>query len=701
MKMTTIPNALTSLTQLRELILRNHQLTTVPDTISQLENLRTFSLKGNRLRTVPEAINQLAKLQELNLVDNPITTIPSWVANLPHLEKLYLSTSSIEMPPPELLDFGWARADLGWERSVDLDALRAYFRQQAEVGKEPIHEAKLLIVGEPGAGKTSLSRKLVDPTAPLPAKDESTDGIDVHTWDFPIMVNDDQLSVIEEHLSDTDHRFRVNIWDFGGQEIYHATHQFFLSRRSLYIVVADAREQKTDFFHWLDLIEHLSDRSPVLIFNNEIQDRHWSINEKQLEVHFPDTFQKPFAFNLAHDPDGLAYLRRKIQEKITLLPHVGDVLPRTWVNVRRALENDPRPTVTLGEFLELCQGNGFTRRRDALQLSGYLHDLGVILHFQDDPLLKHTVILKPEWGTDAVYRVLDNEGIKANMGHFDRVDLHYIWHEEEYALLHDELLMLMKKFQLCYAIPGREDHYIAPQLLGEQPPAYNWQEKNSLHLRYKYEAFMPKGLLTRLIVAMHPYIAGQKLVWRTGVVLVKGKHTAAEVIEFYHRREIRIRVAGKNKRDLMTIVAYELDKLHKPFHQLNFDKLIPCNCATCRSAKEPHFYRLEALRTRLEHDKKIVECDKPPFQEVGVRALIDDVGMRARKYDLSRLLSQLEEAFSTEEIQTLCFELGIEYDDLAAAGRSGKVRELLRYLERRGRLDELIKLVERKRPYHF
>jgi hypothetical protein len=26
--------------------------------------------------------------------------------------------------------------------------------------------------------------------------------------------------------------FRVNIWDFGGQQIYHATHQFFLTKRS-------------------------------------------------------------------------------------------------------------------------------------------------------------------------------------------------------------------------------------------------------------------------------------------------------------------------------------------------------------------------------------------------------------------------------------------------------------------------------------
>ena len=32
------------------------------------------------------------------------------------------------------------------------------------------------------------------------------------------------------------------MWDFGGQEIYHATHQFFLTRRSLYVLVDDTRK---------------------------------------------------------------------------------------------------------------------------------------------------------------------------------------------------------------------------------------------------------------------------------------------------------------------------------------------------------------------------------------------------------------------------------------------------------------------------
>ena len=71
----------------------------------------------------------------------------------------------------------------------------------------------------------------------------------------------------------------------------------------------------------------------------------------------------------------------------------------------------------------MSEKHGFTRRDDKLQLSGYLHDLGICLHFQDDPLLKNTVVLKPSWGTDAVYRVLDDSEVIAAHGHFTRGQL--------------------------------------------------------------------------------------------------------------------------------------------------------------------------------------------------------------------------------------------------------------------------------------
>ncbi|MCP4417908.1 MAG: hypothetical protein GY805_14885 [Chloroflexi bacterium] len=161
--------------------------------------------------------------------------------------------------------------------------MRRYFRQLAEVAQARLFEAKLLIVGEAEAGKTSLARKLQDSAALLPTPDETTEGIDVHTWEFPLPP--DQTGF--ENLSGLNEQpFRVNIWDFGGQEIYHATHQFFLTHRSLYILVADARAQKTDFDYWLHAVKTLSGGSPLLIVVNEKEGRTWHIDSGRLSKQF-------------------------------------------------------------------------------------------------------------------------------------------------------------------------------------------------------------------------------------------------------------------------------------------------------------------------------------------------------------------------------------------------------------------------------
>ncbi len=63
-----------------------------------------------------------------------------------------------------------------------------------------------------------------------------------------------------------------------------------------------------------------------------------------------------------------------------------------------------------------------------------------------------------------------------------------------------------------------------------------------------------------------------------------------------------------------------------------------------------------------------------------------------------RLYEKLTQHFSKEELQTLCFNLKVDYDDLPAQGKAAKARELILYLERRGRLDELIDLCRLERP---
>lgn len=65
---------------------------------------------------------------------------------------------------------------------------------------------------------------------------------------------------------------------------------------------------------------------------------------------------------------------------------------------------------------------------------------------------------------------------------------------------------------------------------------------------------------------------------------------------------------------------------------------------------------------------------------------------------LSALRKILAERFSVEELQTLCFEMGIEYEDLSGQGKAGKARELVGYLDRRDLIRELISVGERLRP---
>ncbi|MDE5081430.1 MAG: ADP-ribosylation factor-like protein, partial [Trichodesmium sp. St18_bin1] len=391
-----------------------------------------------------------------------------------------------------------------------------------------IYEAKLLIVGEGGAGKTTLANKILNPKYQLKDED-TTKGIEVHQYNFQTKNQND---------------FQINIWDFGGQEIYHATHQFFLTKRSLYILVADTRNEDTDFYYWLNVVELLSSNSPLLIVKNEKQERKREINQRALQGQFTN-IKEILATNLATNR-GLAEIIREIQHHISKLPHIGSRLPKTWKKVRETLELDSRNYINLEEYLSICEQNGFERREDKLQLSGYLHDLGICLHFQDDPLLNKTVILKPEWGTAAVYKALDSQTVRNKFGKFNKDDLTNIWNEKKYLNMCDELLQLMIRFKLCYKIPGNSQTYIAPQLLTENQLEYDWDENNNLILSYTYE-FMPKGIITQFIVAMHKDIEEQKYVWKSGVILKKNE-TRAEVIEDYNRRKIKIRVSGKQKR---------------------------------------------------------------------------------------------------------------------------------------------------------
>lgn len=64
-----------------------------------------------------------------------------------------------------------------------------------------------------------------------------------------------------------------------------------------------------------------------------------------------------------------------------------------------------------------------------------------------------------------------------------------------------------------------------------------------------------------------------------------------------------------------------------------------------------------------------------------------------------RMRDLLIEHFSLSEMQDLCFEIGIDYELLAGAGKHDKARELLDYCRRHGRMASLMAACRKARPF--
>jgi internalin A len=577
-----IPNTVGSLTSIIYLILNNNQIKFIPETIGNLQNLQEFYISENDIEDIPVTINKLQNLRNLHLSSNQIKIISRMIGDLENLQGLDLSNNQIKSIPSDFqklvrlkrLELINNPLDIPPEILLSENAqsiFKYYFATKDKSKIKIIYETKLLLVGEGEAGKTSLARKILDSKYQLQPTD-ATQGIDIFTWEFE---------------GRNGQEYRINIWDFGGQSIYHQTHRFFLTQRSLYLLVSDSRKEDTDHYWWLQNIQIYGQESPVLLIQNEKNNCASCIDYLKLRKDFIN-LKDTYKINLA-DNRGLQQLKMGLQYELENLIGAGLSFPNTWVAVRQDLTADHRKYIDISEYKSICQKQSISDEGEMLSLSQLLHDLGVFLHFQDPKsILYRQIILDRKWGTDAVYKILTNDKVKTNFGHFNDQDLHNIWKETDESNQRYELLELMKKFKVCYEIPRRQGEYIAPHLLANKSKEYDWPvEEPPLILHYSYKDFMPKGMMTRFIVEMHRDIENvsepdRALAWKNGVVL-KRDNVRVELIEHYPQRLITIRAIGSRARNLINIVHHEFQKIHTDFNlqPTNYQVLIPCNCSTC------------------------------------------------------------------------------------------------------------------------
>ena len=517
-------------TDLKALNLNENQLVNIKlhQGYSSLEHL---DLGDNQIKVLdlPKAINQLKSIE---LIGNPTTT-----------------------PSPEIVNQG-SDAILNW-----LAANRKDFK-----------EIKVLLVGDPKVGKTSVLKRLKDNT--FSESEPQTDGIIIEDFDFGKLPTFSEQS----SLKDT----KAYFWDFGGQQILNATHEFFMTSRSVYMLLLEARKDvnpNDQVRQWMKRIRAFGGDSQVIVVANKIEvNPSFGISTYDLQRDYPQI--KAFVKISCLTEEGLPALRDTLAEVIPKAELCTSSIDEKWIAIKDDLQKATDEDFHLSEdkFRDTCVHNKLENEKEQLQAIKFLNDLGILLHF-DEFGMRDFFVLDPFWVTSGVYKIITSKEVARANGLIPLDRLRDIVNrppdnpdqfipQEQKVIIYTEreveyLTKLMNRFKLGYITDGGKKLLI-PSLLDTNTPVEEREaiekETNALRFNYKYD-YLPNSILPRLMVELQNHILHQ---WRTGIILVN-EHSGAKALVTSGDEQIKIVVIGvyKEKRAFLSVIRYHLNELNK------------------------------------------------------------------------------------------------------------------------------------------
>ncbi|XP_041363499.1 leucine-rich repeat serine/threonine-protein kinase 1-like [Gigantopelta aegis] len=466
------------------------------------------------------------ELSELDVSSNSLTSLPSEIGEHSNLKVLYLNCNrALKELPPRL-----GMLKQLWKLEVQCcsleGAIQDFIRNSPCSVKDILgfllsvfeesteyNCMNLMLVGSHKIGKTSLLHKL---------RNEGKTPFKVSHWRErvsnmkPVKTEKDELlstvgidinELIIKRSNDCVVNFRT--WDFGGQREYYATHQYFLSPRSLYLVMWDVTENQpgiNNLLQWLVNIQARAPGAPVIIVGTHLDllkdtskypldyeeamtgiiKKMFLMNREPDKCGLPNILDTIFvscktgknisklvemianhAFEIKHPRSRTQkLLKQKIPKKYLQLKHIVEEL------ARERMEQKKDPVLSKSNYM-LCVSKKMLDKQQTFrdpheldQATRFLHENGVMFHY-DDLQLRDLFFLDPQWLCDQLAKVVTIKEINnfASKGVMKTKNLDILFRSPNFETgdIQSYITNLLNKFEV--ALKFDEEHLLLPSLL--------------------------------------------------------------------------------------------------------------------------------------------------------------------------------------------------------------------------------------------
>jgi internalin A len=573
-KLTALPDSLGELSQLGELWLYNNQLAALPESLGRLTKLQKLDFWGNRVTAFPESMRRLLKLTLIVAEGNRLQTLPESLSELVSkgvLSELYLRGNPTLGLPDELLEPSWSASGLDKSPKPPKEILDYYFSTRGGAGNA-LRELRLIVVGRPKVGKTSLIKRLRG--LPMNPHETETHGIDI----LPL------------ELNCPDGPLQARVWDFGGQHVLHAMHEFFLRSRCLYLLVVEQRanDVERELTYWLQLIRSYAGDAPVVVALNQSKGIPRSLARAALDREYGpilawvatecESEEKVPGANAT-----IEELRQALSDTAAGMPEPKKLFPRKWIEIKQWLEGMKEPYLDYAVYARRCAELHEEDPQQQAALAAAMDELGVALNYARDPRLRDTTVLRPNWLANGIYALL-----RANILASKPLAPDGVLTEEKVGEILAEanrsqvlqaaeyprekwpfLLRLMNLYQLRLPLDEGGQRFLVPTLLPADEPQGSGEPDGPevVKLRYEFDV-VPGPLIGRLLVRLFALIDGRKA-WQRGARLRYGRAQArvwADLGETYVYATVA--GGGRDNAELLEMIREALKDMFREYERL-------------------------------------------------------------------------------------------------------------------------------------